>query len=61
MNDKVQLLLQFAKGNEPKKHKFKLFELVNGVKTLVNERETDADMDISIVVVTNQSDLRKIQ
>lgn len=61
MNDKVQLLLQFAKGNEHKEHKFKLFEFVNGVKTLVNERETDADMDISIVVVTNKSDLRKIQ
>lgn len=61
MNDKVQLLLQFAKGNESKKHKFKLFELVNGVKTLVNGCETDADMDISIVVVTNKSDLRKIQ
>ena len=61
MNNKVQFLLQFAKGHEPKKHKFKLFEFVDGVKTLIDERETDADMDISIVVVTDKSDLNKIR
>lgn len=55
--DNIKLILQFAKGQQSKKHKYQVYSFINGEKTLIEEKETDADMDITIEIVSNKEDL----
>lgn len=56
--DNRRYLLQIAKGENPQRCYYRMFEYRNGVKTLLQEEETDWNEDINVVIVKNKEELK---
>ena len=55
--DNRRYLLQIAKGENPQRCYYRMFEYRDGVKTLLQEEESDWDEDIEVTIVTTKEEL----